>query len=266
MGRYAGARDTGSTTGVATMILALLSAGTVASITLVGVHQLAPAISQRFNASGPSSVRTPAGVVVTPRAPAAPHGTPQGHPSKPRRPAPSEVAVAPARGTSATTHRSVTQAVAAVVKVPLPAVAVPAVVPAPPVLTPPVPSTRPVTLSHRHGNASRRAPESRRGDVYPAQRNTSGAYGGRTARAHRGSGGCGEHGGRNHRAYSHNGYGGDRRRGAHGHDGNGGNGGRGAHGHDGYGGRGAHGNGDNGGRGAHGHDGYGGSQHDRHGH
>ena len=33
--------DTGSTTGVATVILALLSAGTVATITLVGAHQLA---------------------------------------------------------------------------------------------------------------------------------------------------------------------------------------------------------------------------------
>ena len=120
MGRYAGARDTGSTTGVATMILALLSAGTVASITLVGVHQLAPAISERLNAGGPSSVRAPAGVVVTPRAAPA---TPQGHPSKPRTPAPSDVTVAAARGTSATTQRGVTQAVAAVVKVPLPAVA-----------------------------------------------------------------------------------------------------------------------------------------------
>ena len=68
MGRYAAVGDTGSTTGIATTILALLSAGTLASITLVGVHQLAPGISEQLGSSAPSSVQAPAGVKVTPRA------------------------------------------------------------------------------------------------------------------------------------------------------------------------------------------------------
>jgi hypothetical protein len=57
--------DIGGTTGVATVILALLSAGTVASITLVGVAQLAPDFSGRLGTGDPSSVRAPTKVVVT---------------------------------------------------------------------------------------------------------------------------------------------------------------------------------------------------------
>jgi uncharacterized membrane protein YgcG len=111
VGRKAGwhaVNDTGSMTGVATAILALLSAGTVASITLVGVHQLAPAVSERLHAGEPAAVRAPVTVVVTPRAPAAAPGsenTVQRSASKPRTPkprlsSPSDATVVPAVLTS----------------------------------------------------------------------------------------------------------------------------------------------------------------------
>jgi hypothetical protein len=106
MARLAGARavrDTGSTTGVATVILALLSAGTVASITLVGVQQLAPDSSSRLSSGEPSGVRAPAKVVVTPRAAAPTHGSEtvsHRHSSKPRTSSPSDVTVVPAVLTS----------------------------------------------------------------------------------------------------------------------------------------------------------------------
>jgi hypothetical protein len=113
MSRKAGARavsDTGSMTGVATVILALLSAGTVASISLVGVHYLAPnSAFDRLRAGEPSAVRAPDRVVVTQRA-ATPVGESISHhrAAKPRQSAPSDVTVVPAVLTSpavrVTTH------------------------------------------------------------------------------------------------------------------------------------------------------------------
>lgn len=93
MGRNAARRaasDAGLTTGAATTVLALLSAGAVASISLVGAHQLAPAISERLRASGPSVVQAPKEVVVTPRTTPTPSGPGRAtHPAKPTSRAPS---------------------------------------------------------------------------------------------------------------------------------------------------------------------------------
>ena len=106
MGWNAGARavcDTGSTTGVATAILALLSAGTVVSISLVGAHQLAPAGPEHHRAGKPFAVHSPATVVVTPHA-AAPTASSEAvthrHAAKPRTSSPSGVTVVPAVLTS----------------------------------------------------------------------------------------------------------------------------------------------------------------------
>jgi hypothetical protein len=271
MGRYTGARDAGSTTGIATAILALLSAGTVASITLVGVHQLVPTISERLHPGGQSAVRAPDKVVVNPRtaATAAP-GTLQDHPSKPRTAGPSDVAVGsltrPTAITASSVTQAVTHAVAAVVHLPVPAVAPPAVVPTLPAPATPSPSTLPPTVSRGHVYTSR-THESRRGHVSSRQHDTSRAYSGRTARSHRGSSGCATHDARKHRAYPSNVYGDARGRSARGHHGSQGHHGngddrgqRGAHGHHGYGDdRGAHDHG-------HGHSGLGDSQRNRLGH
>jgi hypothetical protein len=255
MGRYASARDTGSTTGVATTILALLSAGTLAGITLVGVHQLAPAISKQLGVDIPSFVQAPAGVKVTSRRVAIkPHGASQGHPSKPRATAPTDIVVGPARSTSATPLLRVTDAVihpvTAVVTTPPKALPPPTAVPSRPPLATPSPSALPRTNSRRHGYGSR-GPESRRSDSYSRDRHRASTYSGRTARSHRGSSGCAGHAAGHHRAYPSNAYGDDRRRRAHGRHGSGND--RGAHGAD----RGAHGadrgaHGDD--RGAHGDD------------
>jgi hypothetical protein len=106
--RWYAVDDTGSMTGVATAVLALLSAGTVASITFVGVHQLAPAVSERLHAGEPAAVRAPVKVVVTPRAAATAAGSEntvqrsasKPGASKPRTSSPSEVSVVPAVLTS----------------------------------------------------------------------------------------------------------------------------------------------------------------------
>ena len=132
MGWNAGARavcDTGSTTGVATAILALLSAGTVVSISLVGAHQLAPAGPEHHQASKPFAVHSPATVVVTPHA-AAPTASSEAvthrHAAKPRTSSPSGVTVVPAVLTSpAVQHTRVRTS-----RVPLPSVHV-----APPAVT-----------------------------------------------------------------------------------------------------------------------------------
>jgi hypothetical protein len=105
--RHVGARtvsDTGSTTGVATVILALLSAGTVASLTVVGVQQLAPDFSGRLRIGEPSALLAPTKVVVTPR-PAAPTTGSDSvlRQAKPRAPSPSAVTVVPAVRTSPAT-------------------------------------------------------------------------------------------------------------------------------------------------------------------
>jgi hypothetical protein len=137
MGRNAGARavsDTGSTTGVATVILALLSAGTVAGITLVGVNQLAPGVSGGLHAIEPAAIRPPAAVVVTPH-PAAPapgtDGVSHRHSTKPRT---SKISVAPAvstlaaaRGATHTVEVTVPRVRVTVPAVTVPAVTVPAV-------------------------------------------------------------------------------------------------------------------------------------------
>ena len=170
MGRNAGARalrDTGSTTGVATAILALLSAGTVASISLVGAHQLAPAISERLRAGEPGAVRAPATVVVTPRAAAtAPsdQGLAHRHTAKAHAAAPSPVAVVPALLTSPTQHSQIHPPVTLPpIPVAHPALTTPAV-PTPPLPAPPVP---PVTVAPATGHPPEptKPRRHRRGDV-----------------------------------------------------------------------------------------------------
>src|SRR3954470_13041716 len=95
--------ETGSTTGIATAILALLSAGTVASISLVGAHQLALSGPTPLRGDARAQVHAPALVVVTPRA-AAPSGaqpaTHHHHAAKTHRLSLPDVNVAPALLTS----------------------------------------------------------------------------------------------------------------------------------------------------------------------
>jgi hypothetical protein len=240
MGRNAGSRrvsDTGSTTGVATTILALLSAGTVATITLVGVNQLAPAVSHLGSAEEQSSVLAPRGVKVTPHSSASPSsiGGSHGHTSKPRASSPPEVTVVQVP----TTRRGVTRVITAVSRV---ITAVSRIHP-PTVTAPSVDPTRPpatlgpsenptVRVPTRHAHPSR---------VHGARHEPARPSGepmgdNRNARSRRGSSGCQQHDGGDHRANHH---------GVHG-----------ANGHDG--------SGDDRGQRGHGHRGRGGSQHDRH--
>lgn len=239
MGRNAGSRrvsDTGSTTGVATTILALISAGTVATITLVSVHQLAPTVSHLRSADEPS-VRAPRGVDVTPRSSASPSsvGGSHGNPSNQRASSPPNVTVVQV----AARPRGVTQVGTPVGQVHPPALTPPSVDPTSPV--PPVPTLNPsptvrVPTGHAHPSREprarhehgRRAGEPTRDD--------------RSARSRRGSSGCSQPG--HHGANHHGGHGDDRGHGAQGHEGS-----RNDHGQHG-----------------HGHSGDGGSQHDRHGH
>jgi uncharacterized membrane protein YgcG len=231
MGRIAGLRrvsDTGSTTGVATAILALISAGTVASITLVGVHQLAPAVSRLRSAHEPSSVRAPREVVVTPRSSPSPSsiGGSQGHTSKPRAGSPPDFAVV--QVAAPTIQHGVTHVVPAVGLIQPPAVtprSVDPTRPAPPTQTL-NPSENPsvgVPTGHAHPSRVHRSrPVHGRETDEQTRRD-------RSARSHRGSSGRGQHGGRNH----HGGEGDDHGRRSNGHGGHGGTGGsqRDRHGH-----------------------------------
>jgi hypothetical protein len=165
--RWHAVNDTGSMTGVATAILALLSAGTVASITFVGVQQLAPAISERPRTAESAAVRAPAKVVVTPRVVATTAGSEiasHHRASKPRTSSPSDVSVVPAVLTSPAAripthtprvtlprvhvHRpAVTIPAVTIPAVTIPAVTVPAVAVAPvPTVLAPAPSAPTLTL------------------------------------------------------------------------------------------------------------------------
>lgn len=62
------ALDAGASTGVATTVLALLSASALASFGLVTANQLTPNSAERSRAGGAgSSLQPPANVVITPR-------------------------------------------------------------------------------------------------------------------------------------------------------------------------------------------------------
>jgi hypothetical protein len=82
MSSHAGERvlsDSGSTTGLATTVLALISAGTLAGISLVGAQQLLPSTADRGRpASDRAGVSAPATVDVTPRSPATASAKPAG--------------------------------------------------------------------------------------------------------------------------------------------------------------------------------------------
>jgi hypothetical protein len=219
MGRTAGSRrvsDTGSTTGVAVTILALISAGTVASITLVGVHQLAPAVSRLGSDHEQSSVRAPRGVVVTPRPAASPSsvGGSDGQ-SKPRAGSPPNATVV--QVAAPTARRSVTHVITAVGRIPLRAVKPTSVGPTSPALAMPTlnasagPSLRVLTVQAHPS----RAPLSRLGHGRPTDHP---APPDPNAKSHRGDSGCGQHG-----SGAHHGRCGDHR--GHRSQGHGGNGG-----------------------------------------
>jgi hypothetical protein len=245
MGRNAGSRrmsDTGSTTGVATTILALLSAGTVATLTLVGVNQLAPTVSHPGSAKEQSLVLPPREVKVTPHSSASPStiGGSQGQTSKPRASSPAVVAVVQ----MPTTPQGVARVITAVSRI-HPAALTPTSVeptgaPVTPTLRPSESPTVRVPTGRAHpsrAHGARHEPPRRAGE--PTRDN-------RGARSRRGSSGCRQHDGGDHRVRGHGGNRDDRRRGASGQDGSGADRGQRGHGH--------------------GHGGHGGSQHDHHGH
>jgi hypothetical protein len=235
MGRNAGSRrvsDTGSTTGVATTILALLSAGTVATITLVGVHQLAPSLSHPGSAEEQSSVLPPRGVKVTPHSSASPStiAGSHGQGSKPRASSPSAVTMVQVP----TTPQGAARVITGVSRI-HPAARTPtSVEPTGPPVTPTLgPSESPtvrVPTGHAHPSRAHGARhESPRQAAEPTRDN-------RGARSRRGSSGCRQHDGGNHRARGHGGNRDDRRRGANGQDGSGADRGQRGHGHGGHGG------------------------------
>jgi hypothetical protein len=162
MGTDAGVRagtDVGSTTGIATTVLVLLSSVTLAGISLVGVHLLVPGNSARVGASGPSSVvLAPRGVSVTPRtvaiAPTAPTGAGSAREgAKPVASSPSRGGVASLLIASHAAHQVVTEAVAAVREVGPPIVAIPPVTPLPTAAGSPAPNqpvVRPLGDSYAH--------------------------------------------------------------------------------------------------------------------
>jgi hypothetical protein len=197
MGSNAGVRlvsDAGSSTGVATIILALLSAVTLAGISLVGVHQFAPSVSQRLGFGGPSAVRPPDGVIVTPPGTSAsaapkPEGSSGHHSAK-------------AGGSSGATSLPVLLAVPATARrvadvastaARPPRVVVPSVGPTtePPS---PSPSSRPTPTAVPPGSSYTpdvpQSHHSRRGAARTPSSYTGGRDGGQ-ARSHRGSSGCG---------------------------------------------------------------------------
>jgi len=237
MGRNAGARalrDTGSTTGVATAILALISAGTVASLSLVGAHQLAPAISERLRAGEPGAVRAPATVVVTPRAAAtAPsdQGLAQRHTAKAHAAAPSPVAVVPALLTQI--HPPVTLPP---IPVAHPALTTPAV----PTLPLPAPPVTPVTVAPATGHppAPTKPRRHRLGDVVahtPSRQVSVAVLGEKNGRPRGDNSACGQRAGGDHHDVHdagrgqgrHNGSGDGCGRGQGQHNGSGNDGGRG---------------------------------------
>jgi hypothetical protein len=249
MGRNAGSRrvnDTGSTTGVATTILALLSAGTVATITLVGVNQLAPAVSHFASAHEPSSLPSPRGVDVTPHSSASPSsvGESPGPASKPRASSPQVLTVVQ----MPTPPRGVTRVITGVSRIRPPEETPPSVAPAGPSPTPTMnPSETPTMRSptgHAHPSRGHRVRHEH------ARRSAESTHGDRSPRSRRGSSGCRQHDGGGHRANRHGGQGDHSEHRPHGHGENGGDGAQ----------RGPDGN-----RG-HGHGGNGGSPPDRHGH
>jgi hypothetical protein len=226
--------DTGSTTGIATAILALLSAGTMASISLVGAHQLALPGPARLRADAPAVVRAPEKVVVTPHA-ATPTGAEPAahrHAAKTHRSAPTDVNVAPAVLTShASPHKALGASAGG--QVTPPEVTVPSVAPAPtvlptPVVTPapeptapnlPYPrlSPEPVPTVPTHSRDHGDKPSSTRVDAYRARRGATAVLGEKIGHSRRQSDACGEHSSRdngqsNRSAGSHDanrGYGGD---------------------------------------------------------
>ncbi|MDQ1627831.1 MAG: hypothetical protein QOI54_1575 [Actinomycetota bacterium] len=59
--------DTGSSTGVATTVLALVSAGALAAVGLVGASQLSRSVGGPLDIGGDGALRSPGSVLVTPR-------------------------------------------------------------------------------------------------------------------------------------------------------------------------------------------------------
>jgi hypothetical protein len=215
--------DTGSMTGVATVILALLSAGTVASISLVGVHELAPNSSfDGLRAGEPSAVRAPDRVVVTQRA-ATPVGESISHHrvAKHSPSAPSDVTVVPAVLTSpavrVTTHTrhikrprvhvdrpavtipAVTAPTVTTPAVTTPAVAVMALVATPVAAPPPAPTVKKASPSPGRRDVAPSGPnQGKADDAYkPPQQATIAVQGdqGKGTSPRGDSGACGEHAG-----------------------------------------------------------------------
>jgi hypothetical protein len=258
MGRNAGSRrvsDTGSTTGVATTILALLSAGTVATITLVGVNQLAPPVSHLGSAHELSSLPAPRAVDVTPHSSASPSsiGGSHAHASKPGAGSPRDVTVVQAPPNP----RGVTRVITGISRI-RPEGTPPSVDPTPPPATPTVSPSESPTMraptSHAHPSGAHRA---RHGHT---RRSAEPTREDRSARSRRGSSGCRQHEGGNSGRRSHS-HGGNDENGDHrgrNHGGNSGDGGRGASGRDG--------SGDDHAQRGHDHGGHDGSQHHPHGH
>jgi hypothetical protein len=204
--------DTGSTTGIATAILALLSAGTMASISLVGAHQLALPGPGRLRSDAPSVVRAPATVIVTPHA-AAPSGAEPAahHATKTHRSSATDVGVAPAVLTShAPPHKvalgSSPGAQVSPPQVTLPTVAapVPTVLPTPVVTPTPEPTAPnlpypklspepvPTVPIHTHGSGGK--PSSTRVDAYrPSRRGATAVLGKKIGTSRGQSNACGEH-------------------------------------------------------------------------
>jgi hypothetical protein len=139
--------DTGSTTGAATVVLALLSAGALAGLGLVASTELAPGKPPRVAAGSPDrSVKPPKSVVVGPGQPTA--GTPtRGTTPVPGTPTPSPGTVAEPL------LAEPLPPILAGPLLPLPEVVVPGVV-APEVPTPSAPVRRPVgAMAHKPGTS-----------------------------------------------------------------------------------------------------------------
>jgi hypothetical protein len=221
--------DTGSTTGLATVVLALLSAGTMASISLVGAHQLSLAGPTRLREGGPSAVRAPAIVVVTPHAAATASGTAVAthrHPPKTHQSSPSDITVVPALLTSPTPQqprattvhvRKPHVRVPSIAPLPAPTAIVPApVVTVPATATPTVPTRlpypkvtpEPVPIAPTQSRTSTAKPATSRVDAYQSSREASTAVlGEKIGRSGRSA--CDERGSRDHQR----GYDGDQQRG-----------------------------------------------------
>jgi hypothetical protein len=152
--RGAHARDTGSTTGVATAVLALLSAGTLASLGLVTADELRGGSSGNLSAPY-NDLLPPVAVVVTPTpAPHAPGSGRQGG-GRGSQPAVGPFELAAVTGGVDGSGPTLASSGPGAVEVTPPTVATP--VPAAPVFTALDPTPAPSVLAVKHGKDGKRA-------------------------------------------------------------------------------------------------------------